>query len=318
MAGLTAKRKWLQAASVLILIVATVFLAQALERHWAEVPDIQWTQGAVYALLGTIVLVLFNLGLGGLMWKALLKDQGVVIPVTTAFQIVGMSQVGKYLPGNIGHLVGQVGLAKDAGIPVGVSLAAMLVSTLWLVATGLAVGGAGLLVFMDAQNWLELPVPHPAWLMAMGLLVMASPWAGLWFINRFIPALSKWLGQGQAVRLPTFGTAFWVATGFVACFFVFGLMLKLQATYLFGVESGSVWAFTLLFTSAWVAGYVLPGAPGGLGVREAITIVLFSPVVGPGAAVGLSITMRLATVLGDGLAFLVGLVFRWLRPATPQ
>jgi hypothetical protein len=162
-AGLTAKRKWLQAASVLILIVATSFLAQAVEQHWAEVPEIRWTQGAVYALLGTIVLVLFNLGLGGLMWKALLKDQGVVIPVATSFQIVGMSQVGKYLPGNIGHLVGQVGLAKDAGIPVGVSLAAMLVSTLWLVATGLAVGGAGLLVFLDAQNWLDLPVPHPAW-----------------------------------------------------------------------------------------------------------------------------------------------------------
>lgn len=317
MAGLTAKRKWLQWASVLVLIVAAVYLAHAIKQHWAEVPDIRWTQGAVYALLGTIVLVLFNLGIGGLMWKALLKDQGVVIPISTSFQIVGMSQVGKYLPGNIGHLVGQVGLAKDAGVPVGVSLAAMLVSTLWLVATGLAVGGAGLLVFLDTQNWVQLAIPHPAWLMVLGLLVMASPWAGLWFINRFIPALSTWLGQGQAVRLPTFGTAFWVATGFVVCFFVFGLMLKLQALFLFNIDSGSVWTFTFLFTSAWVAGYLLPGAPGGLGVREAITIVLFSPVVGPGAAVGLSITMRLATVLGDGLAFLVGLLFRWLRPPTP-
>jgi uncharacterized membrane protein YbhN (UPF0104 family) len=142
---------------------------------------------------------------------------------------------------------------------------------------------------------------------------MASPWIGLWSINRFMPAVSTWLGQGQAVRLPTFSTAFLVASGFVACFFVFGLIIKLQAYYLFGITDGNIWTFTLLFTSAWVAGYLLPGAPGGLGVREAISVALFSPIVGPGAAVGLSITMRLVTVLGDGLAFLVGLVFRWLQ-----
>ena len=265
------------------------------------------------ALSATVGLVLFNLLLGGLMWKALLKDQGVDLPILTSLQIVGMSQVGKYLPGNIGHVVGQVGLAKEAGVPVGVSLAAMMISTLWLAATGLAVGGAGLLIFLDIQNWLQIQIPHPMWILALSILIMASPWIGLWSINRFMPAVSTWLGQGQVVRLPTFSTAFLVASGFVTCFFVFGLIIKLQAYYLFGITDGNIWTFTLLFTSAWVAGYLLPGAPGGLGVREAISVALFSPIVGPGAAVGLSITMRLVTVLGDGLAFLVGLVFRWLQ-----
>lgn len=317
MSGLIAKKKWLKWASALVLLITIAYLIKTIDQYWADIPNIHWTQDAILALAATVGLVLFNLMLGGLMWKALLKDQGVDLPILTALQIVGMSQVGKYLPGNIGHVVGQVGLAKEAGVPVGVSLAAMLVSTLWLVATGMAVGGAGLLVFLDVQNWLQLQIPHPTWMMALSIFIMASPWIGLWCINRFMPAVSTWLGQGQAVRLPTFSTAFLVAFGFVACFFVFGLMLKLQAHYLFGITNGDIWTFTLLFTSAWVAGYLLPGAPGGLGVREAITIALFSPVVGPGTAVGLSITMRLVTVLGDGLAFLVGLMFRWLQ-STPR
>ncbi len=312
------RQKLLKWASVVVLTIAGAYFVFALSQHWSSIPSIQWGTSAVVALAATVVCVLFNLVLGGLMWKALLSDQGIQLPAITSCRIVGMSQVGKYLPGNIGHLVGQVGLAKAAGVPVGASLTSLLISTLWLVATGLAMGGAGLIVYLDANEWLQLPIPHPSWLIILGLLVVVSPWLGLWLLNRFIPKLSYWLGQGQLVALPRFQTALLVAGGFVVCFFVFGVMLKIQAVYLFNIEHGSVWAFTFLFTSAWIAGYLLPGAPGGLGVREAITIALFSPVVGPGAAVGLSVTMRLATVLGDGMAFAVGIAIRWLKLEHPH
>jgi len=57
----------------------------------------------------------------------------------------------------------------------------------------------------------------------------------------------------------------------------------------------------------------VPGSPGGVGVREAMMILLLTPVVGAGAAVGLSISMRLTNMLGDGVAFLLGLASRrWL------
>ena len=38
--------------------------------------------------------------------------------------------------------------------------------------------------------------------------------------------------------------------------------------------------------------------------------------VGTGTAIGLSVTMRLATVLGDGLAFVVGYSLKWLTEIT--
>ena len=89
-----------------------------------------------------------------------------------------------------------------------------------------------------------------------------------------------------------------------------GLTLKLQARWLFRVGDGSVMELTCLFAVAWVAGYLTPGAPGGLGVREAMMVLLLSPVVGSGAAVGLGITMRITTTLGDAVAFFVGLIWR--------
>jgi hypothetical protein len=89
-----------------------------------------------------------------------------------------------------------------------------------------------------------------------------------------------------------------------------GLMLKLQAQWFFGVTEGSVFELTCLFAVAWLAGYVVPGAPGGLGVREAMMVLLLSPILGAGTAVGLGVTLRVTTTVGDAVAFLIGL---WLR-----
>ena len=61
----------------------------------------------------------------------------------------------------------------------------------------------------------------------------------------------------------------------------------------------------LLFSVAWIIGYVVPGSPGGMGVR-AMMLLLFTPVIGAGATLGISVTMRVTSILGDGLAFPLG------------
>ncbi|GLS13853.1 lysylphosphatidylglycerol synthase domain-containing protein [Hydrogenophaga electricum] len=304
--------KW---AAVVVLAITAVYFFGAVRHHFDSIPPIRWDAPAWAAMAATVFAMFLNLVLGGLMWMLLLRDQGVNLKPVVAFRMVGMAQIAKYLPGNVGHLVGQVTLASAAGVPVGVSVTAMLISTLWLLATGLCMGGAGLLLFLDTTAVLDVPVPSAPVMAALGALVALSPWIAVWLLNRLLPGLSRRLGNGQLIALPRFHTAVAVACGFILCFFVFGVMLKLQARYLFGVSEGDVLTLTLMFTSAWIAGYLLPGAPGGLGVREALVVALLGSVVGTGTAIGLSVTMRLATVLGDGLAFLVGLSLRWLSPA---
>ncbi|QCB44822.1 lysylphosphatidylglycerol synthase domain-containing protein [Hydrogenophaga sp. PAMC20947] len=306
--------KW---ASLVIIAITAIYFFDAVGKYFESIPAIRWDARAWLAMAATILCMFVNLIFGGLMWMALLKDQGVHLAPTTAFRIVGMAQVAKYLPGNVGHLIGQVTLASAAGVPIGVSITTMLISTLWLVATGLSMGGAGLLLFLDTSHILDVPIPDAPVMAVLGVAVAISPWVAVWMLNRLLPGLSRRLGSGQLVALPRFHTAVAVAGGFILCFFVFGLMLKLQATYLFGVESGDILTFTLMFTSAWIAGYLLPGAPGGLGVREALVVALLGSVVGTGTAIGLSVTMRLATVLGDGLAFVAGLLLQWLTQAPP-
>jgi uncharacterized membrane protein YbhN (UPF0104 family) len=52
---------------------------------------------------------------------------------------------------------------------------------------------------------------------------------------------------------------------------------------------------------AWVVGYVTPGAPGGLGLREAVLVLGLSPVVGDAEAMAVALAYRLVTIVADAL-----------------
>jgi uncharacterized membrane protein YbhN (UPF0104 family) len=64
------------------------------------------------------------------------------------------------------------------------------------------------------------------------------------------------------------------------------------------------------FALAWGIGFVVPGAPAGMGVREATLLALFGPMIGSGPAVAVTIFHRLVTAAVDVVAALIGYI--WL------
>lgn len=62
------------------------------------------------------------------------------------------------------------------------------------------------------------------------------------------------------------------------------------------------------FALAWVAGFVVPGSPGGIGVREAVLVTALAPLLGAGAALGLAVLFRVVAIAGDAVAFALGLL----------
>lgn len=61
---------------------------------------------------------------------------------------------------------------------------------------------------------------------------------------------------------------------------------------------------------SWLAGFILPGASAGLGVREATLFLLLSGSMGDATSLALAVLLRVATTLGDGVFFLAALALR--------
>ena len=62
------------------------------------------------------------------------------------------------------------------------------------------------------------------------------------------------------------------------------------------------------YTVAWVLGFIIPGASGGIGVREMVILLLLTGIMGDLVGV-LSVTHRLITIIGDFEAYAFGMIF---------
>jgi len=314
-------QRWLRRLSWVVVALASAYFLRELVRRFADIPPIDWGPATVAVFILAAAGIAMTSALIGLMWMLLLRDQSIRLPLGKAMQIVAISQIGKYLPGNVGHFAGRAVMGRTAGVPMGVTAGTLLIEMAWTLAIGAGFSALALLFYLDSSARLSLPPVGIPELGAVAALLLAGPWLGIHAVNRLAPGLSARVGGGKPLAPPRLGTALAVSVLLTVCFFILGVVLQLQAIWFFQVEQAPLLPLTFLFAAAWLVGYVVPGAPGGLGVREAMMLVLLTPVVGAGAAVGLGISMRLVTLAGDGTAFLLGMFSRRWMPsdeAPPQ
>lgn len=300
-------RQWI---GVVLLIFSVLFFVRYAFMYLDEVPGYNWGGEEWSVIFISILFYTSSIGVLGMIWQLLLWDHGLK-PKWFRLQIIfSIAQFAKYLPGNVAHHVGRVYMAKEIGVPISVTVHIMLVEALFGVGIGSALALLSLL-FMADVNVVSGPVSiEPSMLSLIMLITLSLPWLVVRFLNKYLPHIAKKISGGERIAEPRFRTAFAVAGLFLICFLIIGIVLKFHANWLFNTDELSVLQFTAIFAVAWVAGYIVPGAPAGLGVREALMILLFSPLLGPAVAVGLSISLRIATTMGDGLAFLIGLLAR--------
>jgi glycosyltransferase 2 family protein len=302
--------KWLMYAAVLASIV---FFVRAFMTHMENLPPIPFNLTTVAIGLLSMVSVVVTHFFGTHVWRLLMSDQGHRVPTRLAVQVFFISQLGKYLPGNVGQFIGRGVLAKSTGIPVGVAVGTAVFEGIWNLVISCSLALLGTVVLWDLHTAGGAAPAFASKLVWILPLALVAPWLGIKVVNTFLPRLSMKIGGGQLLRLPRLRTALFVSLLILINFMQQGYVVKLQSEYLFASPDIDWFSIALLYSSAWVVGYVVPGSPGGLGVREAMMVVLFTPLTGAAVAAGLAVSMRLTTLLGDALTVLLGVLGRHLQ-----
>lgn len=88
---------------------------------------------------------------------------------------------------------------------------------------------------------------------------------------------------------------------FFACFALVILMLADV-----GIAANDPGRLAAIFMVAWAAGFVVPIAPGGIGVRETALIAMASPSEDMAIIATFALVTRLVTTMGDGLMGFAG------------
>jgi len=255
----------------------------------------QW--GEVYAWRPTslqtgLLVVLTLVYAGALMLLALnwSSIMGILVaePLPRALLLLSYtkSQIAKYVPGNIVHLVGRHVYLHNRGVPHR-PLAAASMMELASLPLAAAIALALLVPVIDVDDVASTAVIGVIWTLPVALV------AGI--------ALST-LFMRETWRAP-FVIVLIRATGFMLCQGV------IFAIILAAVGGSFVVLAIPVAITAWLLGFLTPGAPGGIAVREAIIVALFSYAGTEESVLLAAILMRLVTTAGDLVLFLSGNMF---------
>jgi uncharacterized membrane protein YbhN (UPF0104 family) len=309
--------RWLKWLGACAAIVGTAFFLASVfaTLRWHDLAP-RLTLRACTALFLAAACYAATVPLAARAWQLLLDAIGARQPYRRLAAIMLTTQVAKYLPGNVGHLVGRVGLGMRAGIPVAVLAASLLFEIGLLLLTGVLVGVLALLVARASP--VSLPGAHLnpvalAAIVAFVVLGIAAAW------RRLVPHLGRFLPRSMVadatLRTPGVGTLARVGVFYVLAYLAIGASAAVMAR---GLDLSPLPGMALLtgaFGIAWVIGFVTPGAPAGVGVREAVLLLLLTPSLGEGDAALLVLALRVATLLGDTLSLVAGLLLL-PRPAS--
>ena len=294
---------------VVVVAIVVVVAAYAIYRNWhalargfAELPI--WVLAVAFGL--TVVAQ----GLALVMWRVVIADLGSPLPLVPAARIFYVSQLGKYLPGSLWTIVGQMELARVEKVPRRTSL------TQGVLVLAIAVG-AGVMVSVLLMPFLGRETFARYWwavlLLPLILLALHPPVfgkvvnTGLRLVRRApLEVLPTWRGIGKAL----------VVQGLV--WLVLGVQIWVVVVGLGGDPLPSLLASVGGYALGFSLGMAAIGLPAGAGLREAVLVVALSGVLSPGLALLVALLARGIAVLADVVVALVAAFLTRRAGAPPE
>jgi len=273
------QRRVLHWAGSGLALIGVLFVGSRLHSYWLEL-DLSRTTPMFWAFIAglSIIYGMANLLLAKAWWH-LLHYFCLPISLLESIKIYGTSQLAKYVPGNIFHLAGRQVLGVSAGLAPG----ALAKSTAWEL---------GLIVIAGAQFiWLTLPILASHLLQSLNLLLLLGSALLTYSILKDI--------FGRHVAFSFLWQVFFML--------VSGAIFITLVIFISGSKDLTVWDWLTIggaYIIAWIVGFVTPGAPAGLGVREFILFLILKGVVSETDLLMALVLCRLVNVTGDLIFFL--------------
>ena len=291
------------------LVLALIYVGLELSKHFENLPTVELTvysAGAICLAILTYSTAMFSWGIG---WGVLLIGLGESSSLLKAFSIIGVSQITKYVPGNVVHHIGRVALAKRDGLSATRVLSSMLLELAWMLAAAvscaalaLALGGREVLLEQSYLGGMAAVTFSVSALFAPGLLILILHFQRpRFFFDRFPE--NYLVSPGMTVFALNYGTQ-------IVSFLLHGAAISVLAIGVLNLESGNYWLSVGVFSFSWLVGFVAPGAPAGLGVRDAVMIAGLSLAYSTGDAIMLAAIHRIVSVVGDVVVFVSALLVR--------
>jgi glycosyltransferase 2 family protein len=281
-----------------ILGAILFFLVKTFSDNWQNVSNVKIeTQGWLILTLALIVTFFAHLW-SGLVWVQLLKSFKQPVATKWSLQLYLITNIAKYLPGNVGHFYGRISAIYKAGGSLSIASLSVLLEPLLMAA-------AAFLITVLASSIGLIKMGFYPWLWKVNLIIFPIVLISIHpkILNPFLKFISRLKKQEKSSTveieqypaiylLGEIGFLLLRGTGFILTWMALSSLDFRQIPILFSV-----------FSFAWLMGLIVPGAPGGIGIFEAIAIALLSQQHFPKGIILSAIALfRVISILAEAIA----------------
>jgi len=256
----------------------------------------------IIAIVSVVIYAILVIALATIFYFLLKLFSSADISSKDSIFIYCKSNLYKYLPGNVFHYIGRNQIALDNEIshggPVAATIAEMLLLTIAALIAAITFAG------QHAIKWsLDNYTAHQVILFVV-LIIMVLVVGVILFgvISKRKMAVGK-IEPANSIR---FTAAIKFLVMYIIYFILNGVMFIILIHSLGGELSNSLILPVIgMYTLSWMIGFITPGAPAGLGIREAIMSALLFGVVEAEVVIGAVVVYRIITILGDVVAYII-------------
>jgi hypothetical protein len=296
------RRVW-RALALVVAVICIGHFAREVWHRWTEVSALAWSARVAVCFGVSTLITLSSALLDAISWAWLLRGMGVPATDRQATGIFGVSQFAKYI-GNVGQHIGRIALTRRQGWQTGRVILSMVVENGFALGAGALVVGSSLLAGLGGGQFADRAPLVLALLLAgwvLGVLVLRRLFLAPPAFARRLLKLDEPIALRPGLLAGYLG-AHLLSYGALGC----GL-----AVCLWGVAGSfpeQAWKVPAAATASWLIGYLLPGAPAGIGVRETSLRALLGNSVGPDVVIAAALIWRASALLSDALLLGVGVL----------
>ena len=255
----------------------------------------------LYLILLTSLFTLNSLLLS-LAWHAILKASNVKSIYIKNATFYHLTQFGKYFPGNVGQYISRAYYSNTVNISVFKMINFIILESYWLICAAVLSS-----LFIDFSiifdNYLFVPLNN-------FYLKVVLFFAFFCFFVCFIRLLIKTLSKKNIFSFNkifndqlSIKTIFFITFNYFFYFVISSFILMLFIVETLNYSNFSFFNFLGIVSISWLLGFIIPGAPAGLGVREYSLVLMLSTIMPISISISCSIIYRLLSLLSDLILF---------------
>ncbi len=274
-----------------VIAILCGFVLRYLHTQWSQL-DVTLTPDDWLRLAAAQGLFIVGMGLLPLNSWLMQRWFGYVLAPVTMWHSFYVAQLAKYLPGGIWSIPGRALLYRRGGIPSLESGTLVALEMLGMIA------GAGTVGLLSLPVFLPLVAPHLGWVAAAGLTAVVAAGVGIYALRMRLKPAADALRRIRPAALLAVCAVYglnWVVLGLAFAVIPSALHQPLDAA--------SVLQVIGVHAVAWVVGFVVIFAPGGIGVRDGLLTVGLIPFLPMPLPVMVSLMARIAWTLAEVTGF---------------